>query len=250
MERGEFPPLPWVVQGAGHSLRLHCPQFFANLMAQTLVGWSIAPAQPGDGYDVTLSYDGMRYAIDSVMLDAPRDYGDMIDALNEVFLCLSYHVAANTPEAVLIHCAAFEQDRTCSLIIGRKGAGKSSLMFEKAVAGARIFADDLLVYFPAQARCMALGLPLRLRRPVPAPLRDILNVDGFFAGARLAYSKQGTYAVAPMGDSFLLDQIVALHGVGDQRVVPLRQSAAALAEYRIGAHYATLKKPRLLGPDA
>ena len=53
-----------------------------------------------------------------------------------------------------------------------------------------------------------------------------------------------------MGDSFLLDQIVALHGVGDQRVVPLRQSAAALAEYRIGAHYATVKKPRLLGPDA
>lgn len=250
MAQGAFSPLPWAVQGAGYSLRLHCPQFFANLMAQTLVGWSIAPAQPGDGYDITLSYYGARYTIDSIMLDAPRDYGDMIDALNEVFLCLSYHVAANTPDAVLIHCAAFEQNRTSSLIIGRKGAGKSSLMFEKAAAGARIFADDLLLYFPTQARCMALGLPLRLRRPVPAPLRDILNVDGFFAGARLAYSKQGTYDVAPMGDTFFLDQIVALHGVGDQRVVPLRQSAAALAEYRIGAHYATVKKPLLQGADA
>jgi hypothetical protein len=245
-----YPRTSWALRSKNSEILISCPQFFANLMAQTLVGWSIAPAQPGDGYEITLSYDGARYTIDSIMLDAPRDYSDMIDALNEVFLCLSYHVAANTPDAVLIHCAAFEQDRTCSLIIGRKGAGKSSLMFEKAAAGARIFADDLLLYFPAQARCMALGLPLRLRRPVPAPLRGSLNVDGFFAGARLAYSKRDTYDVAPMGDTFFLDQIVALHGVGDQRVMPLRQSAAALTEYRIGAHYVTVKKPLLQGAEA
>ena len=245
-----YPRASWALRSKNSEILISCPQFFVNLMAQTLVGWSVAPAQPGSGYDITLSYDGALYTIDSIILDAPRSYGDMIDALNEVFLCLSYLVAANTPDAVLIHCAAFEQDRTCSLIIGRKGAGKSSLMFEKAAAGARIFADDLLLYFPTKARFMALGLPLRLRRPVPAPLRDILNVDGFLAGARLAYSKRDTYTVAPMGDTFFPDQIVALHGVNNQRVVSLRQSAAALAEYRIGAHYVTVKKPLLQGADA
>ena len=101
-----YPRTSWALRSKNSEILIFCPQFFANLMAQTLVGWSIAPAQPGDGYDITLSYDGARYTIDSIMLDAPRDYGDMIDALNEVFLCLSYHVAANTPDAVLIHDAA------------------------------------------------------------------------------------------------------------------------------------------------
>lgn len=231
--------------GAGCSVGIACPGFFRSLLEHTLNGWVYEACADMEAVDIHVAWDGEGYDIDSVVLVERQRYTDMIAALNEVFLSLSYILTARTPEAVLLHCAAFDDRGRHHLIVGEKGAGKSTLVTGQAVSGARIYADDMVVYFPKTASCMAIGLPMRLRRPVQSPLKEQITPEDFFAGQTLAYSKAGAFDIAPAGQRFELDRILVLEAGGKKRSVSLFRSAKTLQSYKIGSLYTTLKKPEI-----
>lgn len=235
-----------LLEGAGDGLRVVCPDHFTALLQATLNGWRITPATtPHDHVDILVSYENEIFQIDATVLDAHRRHLDMIDTLNEFFLCLVYLLCAHKTGSILLHCAAFVAGRKNHIIVGQKNRGKSTLVYQKAAEGARILADDLLLWDVPNGLFMTLGLPLRMRRPLYGIAEHPSHRQKFLAGRAIAYSRAGGFNIAPVGEYFALDALFELSPERVAKKLSLLKLRPTLREFRIADGFSSLKKPPL-----
>ena len=121
------------------------PISFVELAEATLIGWYFAEQEHHSAKtDIVVSYQGNSFCVDSTILDKPKVVDDLLDALNEFFLCLSYLVANKTQAFGLLHCASYAEAGENIILLGEKKSGKSAKTLSKAISGELIYADDLL----------------------------------------------------------------------------------------------------------
>ena len=195
------------LKGMGQNLYVLAPPFFGDLLRQTLKGWTLDPTTGFGDPDIEVKLEGETFQISTKLARPVPSRTDLIDTLNEFFLSLAYLVTAKTKNAQLLHCAAFDEDGVKSIIFGKKNAGKSSLVFEKAKQGAEILADDMLIWLPKSAEVICIGLSLRMRRPVIGLNAFENNKPQFIAGKKIAYAQKDVFRIAPAGLSFTPDKI-------------------------------------------
>ena len=236
----------WALQGGGHRINLRCPRYVAAILSQILTGWSVTHAQNSLARNqISVTFSNDRYMVDSIVLNTPEFYTDIISAINELLVNLAYLVPNDDNNFRLVHCAAFVQDRRMNVIVGKKNTGKSSVVYRKAVEGAEIVADDLLVWQPKMGKFYALGFPIRLRRPVLTLDGEQANPDSFFAGNGIAYSKNHAYQIAAVGTEFLMDHLYELDEKFSPIPISILKTSAKLEEYIIGPEYTSHKKQQL-----
>jgi hypothetical protein len=241
----DHAPTNWQLIGGGYRVSLRCPRYVAGILAQILTGWSIEQLAHDQDVTVSMTYCDGYYAVDSRVLDHPERHNDIMNAINETLVNLAYVIAQENDDTRLVHCAGFSERGQVNIVVGQKNRGKSALVYKKACEGAKIIADDLVLWRPKQGKFFALGLPLRLRRPVLTIDGQPANPDHFFAGSGIAYSKNHAFHIAPAGTPYLLDKLWELDSGFVPHPVSVLQTPTVLARYLIGPEYTTLKKVKL-----
>lgn len=243
----DHSPQLWCLQGGGSNFKLLCPKYIAAMLSQTLMGWQITKIENAQAASPIISVlkgeDG--YFVDALVIERPSLCIDLIDVLNEVFVCLAYLYHHQRAQGDLIHCAAYIEGGENHIVVGPKNSGKSTLAHDKAKDGLHIFADDLLFWDPITGQFITLGLPLRLRRPVVMRDGQPADPSHFFAGRSIAYSKQGVFDIAPMGYAFCVDRLWYMQPDHQVKAISLIKTASTLREFRIPKYFSSLKKQTL-----
>lgn len=235
-------PQRWTISTKKWSITLLCPRYFAGLLAQTLTGWTITETHSDNRAMITVRLSENTYLVDADVLESVQIHHDIIDALNEVLVCLSYTVTNQTKGAVLLHCAAYGTNNACQIIVGEKNSGKSTVAYHHACSGQSIAADDLLIWIPRQGVFCTLGLPIRMRRPVLSPSGALADAGKFFAGAHIAYSRTDAFDIMPAGQTLLLDQLYTLGPNHEARNVPVLKITSTLKRHLIDDRFTNIKK--------
>ena len=76
------------------------------------------------------------------------------------------------PQHLCLHCAAVEICGGLVIFPNVKKVGKSTLTTRLAMAGKRVFCDDVLAYCPERKQGLALGILPRVRLPLPDVLPE------------------------------------------------------------------------------
>ena len=233
----------WLIDGCGHRFKLRCPRYIAGILSQILTGWAVTRVETVQNQSlISVTFSENCYFVDSILLNKPEAHADLISAINELLVNLVYLVANGEKNFRLVHCAAFVENKTMHVVVGKKNRGKSSLVYRKALEGNEIVADDLLIWQPKVGKFYALGLPIRLRRPVLTLDGEQANPDSFFAGNGIAYSKKNAFHIAPAGKEFLMDRLQELDQNFKPCAVSILKTSAKLEEYIIGPTYTSQKK--------
>jgi hypothetical protein len=233
----------WFIEGCGHRFKMRCPRYIAGILSQILTGWAVTRSeQILTQYQISVAFSDDCYFVDSIVLNQAETHTDLINAINELIVNLAYLVSNGEKNFRLVHCAAFVEDKMMNVIVGKKNRGKSSLVYRKALKGAEIIADDLLIWQPKLGKFYSLGFPIRLRRPVLTLDGEQANPDSFFAGNGIAYSKKNAFHIAPAGKEFLLDRLQELDQNFKPCAVSILKTSAKLEEFIIGPEYTSQKK--------
>lgn len=235
-------PLRWTVSAPEWSVTILCPKYIAALLANTLTGWTIAPCDTNARAAIHVHHTDGQYDVDADVLRTPQHHSDLIDALNEVFVCLAYLVTGTIDGAVLLHCAAYGAADRCQIVVGDKNTGKSTRAYHQAYNGISIAADDLLIWTPKQGTFRTLGLPIRMRRPVLSPSGALADPDKFFAGRHITYARKGAFDVMPAGQTLILDHLWKLGPNHTATQVSILKIPTTLNQHLIDADFLTLKK--------
>ena len=219
------------------------PVFFMDLVKATLNGWQFAEQSCVSPKDIVVSYQDEVFHIDATILDEPKVVEDLLDALNEFFLCLSYLLANKNPALKLLHCASYVDANQNVILLGEKRSGKSEQILAKAMAGHKIYADDLLLWHPEKGEFMALGLPLRLRRSAVSLLKDASIKDRFLIGKHILYSHKKYFNRAALGEQFSLDQIKVMNQDFEPVKISIYQFLERLEQSLISDNFLSYKKP-------
>ena len=224
------------LKGLGVSITVQSPLFFRDLLEQTLTGWEISILDTPNRPRIMVLFENGRFNIKTDLIKPVPSRSDLIDTLNEFFLCLAYLSVTRIKGAKLLHCAAFNEDKKNVVVFGKKNAGKSSLVLSKAQAGATILADDLLIWLPKSATVMCVGLPIRMRRPVVGLNKTSSDKPQFIAGKQIAYAQKDVFEIAGAGDAFTPDTICELAD-HEMTPVPFRQWPQIIAKHTISDDY-------------
>ena len=186
-----------MLNGQNCNVLINAPDIFHKLLSLTLSGWTYMQPTVDDYFELGVTLHNGKYHITSNLAYAPTPRSDLVDTLNEIFLCLCYLLTAKNPDGLLIHCAAFcEKDRN-NVILASKKSGKSSLVLDKSQQGVSILADDLAIWFPMQGRL------------IPAEFH--LKRQDFIAGKNIAYSKSASVNCFQVGYLFVPDKLMTLN---------------------------------------
>ena len=227
----------------GVQLCIEAPAFFIKLANATLNGWHFVEQSELSARDIVVSYQDKRLQVDATILDKPKVIDDLLDALNEFFLCLSYLLANKNTNLKLLHCASYVEADQNVILLGEKKSGKSEYVLSKAIAGHKIYADDLLLWQPKKSEFIALGLPLRVRRSTTSLANDSAAKDKFLAGKNILYSHKKFFNQAELGEGFLLDQVKLMKDGFIAVNVPIYQFQKQLERHLISDNFISYKKP-------
>ena len=233
------------LKGLGVSITAQAPFFFRGLLGQTLTGWKITSLDTPNRPSMMVLFENGRFAIKADLTRPVPSRIDLIDTLNEFFLCLAYLSVTKIKGAKLLHCAAFNEDKKNVVVFGKKNAGKSSVVLSKAQAGATILADDLLIWLPKSAKLMCVGLPIRMRRPVVGLNQTSSDKPQFIAGKQIAYAQKDVFKIAGAGDAFTPDTICEL-AEHEMTPVPFRQWPQIIAKHTISDDYTRISQPQTI----
>ncbi len=221
------------------------PASFIELAEATLIGWRFVEQKSSLAKnDIIVSYRDNLFHVDSTVLNNPKVVDDLLDALNEFFLCLSYLLANKTQEFGLLHCASYTETGKNIILLGDKKSGKSAKTLSKAIAGELIYADDLLLWHAKRGVFVALGLPLRLRRTMISLIDGDTVKDKFIIGKNILYSHQKFFNNAKLGDEFSLDQLKLMSENFDfaTKDISMYKTLLYLKQHLIADNFLSIKK--------
>jgi len=226
----------FVLTGYNCSVIISAPYYFFKLISLMLFGWKLSYIEQKGMFELNISKKNNLYVINSSLQYIPKPRSDIIDTLNEIFLCLSYLLAAKNHNARLLHCASFLENNSYKIVVASKKSGKSSLLFNKSQTGICVAGDDLILWFPKEGNFMCIGLPVRMRRPV------IYKIDNnkMIAGKNIAYSLPNHIKCLDVGHFFEIDKVFTLV---DYRLinVPLIFWTSTLSRYLIDKSFIRLQ---------
>lgn len=206
--------------------------FFHRLISVSLSGWSVL-----ENCEIIKPFSikiikgcSGKYEITSDLQYNPTPRSDLIDTLNETFLTISYLLWAKNPKASLIHCGAYQSNGENNILLGSKKSGKSSFVQSQAQKNAVVLADDLLLWLPWKAKFISIGLPLRMRRPIPVNL--FTEKKNYLSGKNIVYINNMAFNSADVGYEFFVDKIAYLDK-GKQTIVPFYKWAYMLTKFKI-----------------
>ncbi|NVK02876.1 MAG: hypothetical protein HWE12_15130 [Oceanospirillaceae bacterium] len=235
----------WVLSGASFSFDIACPDYFVVILQQTLNGWGVSRGLEERPPQIRVQRTEDRYSIDAQVMAKPIVDSSIINILNEFFVVLAYQCCNADERAELLHCGSYRDGEKNFIVVGEKNSGKSTKMLQSALNGLEVLADDLLLWYPSSGEFVAVGLPLRLRRPVLNLEGAELAAEMFFASESIAYSKRDVFKIAPVGETFLLDELLVLSEAYSFQRVSLLKTTAKLREHLIGLDYTSVKRERL-----
>lgn len=233
------------LKGLGVSITVQAPLFFRGLLRQTLTGWKISSLDTPNRPMIMVLFENGDFTIKTDLMKPVPSRSDLIDTLNEFFLCLAYLSITKIKGAKLLHCAAFNEDKKNVVVFGKKNAGKSSVVLSKAQAGATILADDLLIWLPKSATLMCVGLPIRMRRPVVGLNQTSSDKPQFIAGKQIAYAQKDVFKIAGAGDAFTPDKICKL-AEHEMSPVPFRQWPQIIAKHTVSDDYTRVSQAQTI----
>jgi hypothetical protein len=187
-----------------------CPHFRAALDAATS-GWSNVPVS--DAAQMVASVEKLGddlYRItgpDGAEADVPAASaacGVMVDVVEWMI--------DERPAELFLHCGAVEFNGRLVIFPSRSRAGKSTLVTRLAAGGHRIFGDDILRLDADDQTGIAIGIPPRVR--LPLPVRASAGFRSFVEGATTAADDRYAFVeppvLAPRGTGAPLGAIVLL----------------------------------------
>ena len=227
-----------VLHGHNCSVVIDAPNFIHKILLLTLSGWVCEDEEHKNCFELQVRQHQGKFRIKSDLVYTPTPRSDPVDTLNEIFLSLCYLLAAKNPDGFLVHCAAFREKDINNVILASKKSGKSTLVLEKSQQGSSILADDLAIWFPRRGQLMSLGLPIRMRRPVPGKFK--LRKQDFIAGKNIAYSVASTFDCFAVGQLFVPDSIMTFDG-RELKTIPFWRWPYKLNQFGIDGAYSQLK---------
>jgi hypothetical protein len=199
--------------GTGHAIALeNCPEVLPVLEA-VLGLWPVVPVATAEPV-IRVRRDWRGYHVSSPWLDVPLGAESEVSAVCAAIIEIAKSWLETQSGSLCLHCAAFERAGRLVLVAGTNRSGKSTLAARLGAAGARLFCDDMLPIRPADNFGIALGVPPRLRVPLPASadatFRTHLAERQIAANRRYAYVAPTDLAphgaAAPIGVIVLLDR--------------------------------------------
>lgn len=136
-------------------------------LSDVLHGWPLELAERTNRPPfATIERRRRGFRLTSRWLDGPSTADTPVGILTSLIVDLGYAFAAASPGRLCLHAGAVELGGRLVVFPSASKAGKSTLITALAMAGLRIFADDLLPIEGQPVRGVALGTRPRLRLPL------------------------------------------------------------------------------------
>lgn len=165
------PALAVAFPGLSRPVLLHDAPALLSALGSGLAGWSptVFPAASAAGEAVsTVVADGAHHAIRSPWLDEATTGLTAVGAFCGVVADLSQAWVAERPDHLALHAGGVVVGGRLIALAGEARAGKSTLIARLTMEPwAQVLCDDVLPVDPA-GRGVGLGIPPRLRLPLPA----------------------------------------------------------------------------------
>jgi hypothetical protein len=166
-------------------------------------------------------------------LSDPLEERSAVGAIFSLVAELARAFAEEGTSDICFHCAAVASHGRLIVFPNTEQAGKSTLAARLAVAGFRIYADDVLPITPRNAG-MSLGLAPRLRRPLPAKaqseLRSFVEAHRGPADDEFLYLSLPPTLLAAYGETAQIGAVVLLdrQASGPACLAPIERGPALL----------------------
>jgi hypothetical protein len=140
------------------------------------------------------------------------------------------------PTHLCLHCAAVQIGGGLVIFPNTQKVGKSTLTTRLAMAGKRVFCDDVLSYCPTQKKGLALGILPRVRLPLPDSLPDAYKAyiknNTALGSENYAYIQPSEKTFAPYGQTLPIHAVVILdrnEDVTAAQIEPINSATAMSA---------------------
>lgn len=199
-----------------------------------LSGWQPSLRQGSKGGRPLASLVGARghYVLCSTFLDAPLTLASPAAAFCGLVADLARGWLDDRPDEIALHAGAASVDGRGIIFAGEARAGKSTLMARlTAEPWARVLGDDVVPVTP-EGSAMALGVPPRLRMPLPPGASDRFraHVAAHLGPHDCQYAYLDAGLVAPHGTTVPIRYFVALsrrdRGPASLHHLPLAEATA------------------------
>lgn len=199
--------------GLARTIQLTDAKPVADALGLVLRGWQ--PSSGRQAFSATRVWKTARgYDLASDYLDAPMRELPVASAVCAIIADISQAWVDERPGHMALHCGAFETGAGLVAITGPARSGKSTLIARLGLeTSVRVFCDDVLAVTP-DAEGVALGMPPRLRLPLPGALgpamvemassHSVLHDDRYAYVATPNLVPHGTHA--PLQAMVLLDR--------------------------------------------
>lgn len=210
-------PQAFIIKCKNLNTQLTCcvPNDIYMLMERLLVGWDIIK-ESYSTFDLNVG-KAEKYSIHS------RKYGllgrsrDLVSSFNFLVNAISYEILCRNPKFQLVHAAGFTDKTSVNIILGGKKAGKSSFVSSEAGKFKRCIGDDLLLW-DGNKTIIALGFPVRLRRPIDTNLIKKLGNNNLLVGRSLAFVNPNVLKQWPAGNANTINRFYLLREYRPQEI--------------------------------
>lgn len=210
-----------IFAGLTAPLRLEGAAQVLALLPQVITGWPFRDedADPARQpfFSIHATTDPARFRCEWHVEERPVQLYDPVNALCDAVSALSFALPAEDARLICLHAAAVEMAGRLVVFPNLRRAGKSTLSAALAMAGHRVFSDDVLpLGFGADGAALglAMGTVPRLRLPLPATAPQ--EFKDWVAGVSGPQNRQYLYLsvqdqplhgeVCPLGAFVLLDR--------------------------------------------
>ena len=196
------------------------PEALFELMRIALCGWDVHRVDANSEPLIEIVDEGKLSVVTSSFRSA-RAHSDLINTLNNTLIALAYCVRDLKPHSMLLHAAALKSSNGISVYFGPRKSGKSRYVAEQCLNGAVCIGDDLILYCKKSRLFEALGLPVRLRRPIPSSILGKIDASRILVGHSTCYLTEHVFSLMPAGQRFQPDRLFQLQPEYRVRALPM-----------------------------
>jgi len=199
----------------------NCPELLA-FIKKNLSGWAIrlsSKADPKYSPIITIRKTPKGYVRLSNWLEQPKTFKHPVDAVCDFLVDLMKAYLDENENLLCLHCAAVKFGSNLFLFPSTYSAGKSSLAVALAMEGATIFSEDVLPLDIETGACIASGIHVRLRNPLPDDFSDefteFISVHTSSESKKFRYLNLPENSVAPLGTRGEISKIYVIERAPD-----------------------------------